>query len=566
MEASTTTQEDNINPYVNIQSRIMSEKDENYQLVIMAEYFLENYNILTNWNTKDIYIYKDGIFRSNGEIFLLQEIQNIAPAWKRTNKKEVIDKIMTTTYFEVNPFNKKDIVVVMNGVIDLNKLFNKEPFFFDFSPDYLSTKQLPIWYDKTAMCPTIDNFFIDVGSYLDDNVSMGPYEKKYQENFTTYLLQILADILTNHYTSQVLHLFLGGGNNGKGTFIRLIEAFVGKKNRTTLGLPLLYEDGFHVYELEDSMVNLCGDISDQWVKDSGLLKKVTGEDSFSTDVKNARKSVDVKNTAKMIFSGQFVPKTNEDSVGWFRRFLISEWKLHIDKDKKDATLEKRMHTDNELSGLLNKVLTEYITFRKNNYKYILHNTVDENEIRRSHLLKSNPVKIFSEEVITNGDDDDFLPKRELYFIYDRWRLQEKALHKTEKAFHIDLKREFGQIPSKRHDAKRCYEEIRLTIKGEEIQTLLKKEKPEKTPKDIATEIAENEKNRIKNTYNDLLRELRVIFYSNKNTLSISDIQNNLTEDSYFFNNGKELTDLIYQMLQNGDVYEKPSHYFGLQTL
>lgn len=441
--------------YNEIRIKLIKEKDVSEQYVILAEYFLTKYNIKTNWFTKEIYIYnypEKGIFNSNGEILLLQEIQSIIPTWKRAAKREIIDKVMINTYFVDNIFNKQNIVVVENGVIRLDFLAlnnDDQKFFSDFSSDFLATKKLPIKFDPKALCPKIDTFFTDISNGDKD--------------MPIYLLEILADILNNHYKSQKGHIFMGDGENGKGTFMRLLIAFVGIENKTALGLEFIQEGSFQVYTLQNSMVNIIGDLNDKYVKDTGLVKKLLGEDFVSANIKNVKQPIEFINTAKMILAGQHIMKTNEDSWAWYRRFIITTWSFRVCEEKKYDGFENELQDPNELSGLLNKVLNQYKMFANNKFKFQMQHKLSEEEIRQNHLLKANPVKLFIEKEIVVTSDDETIPKRDIYKAYCEWQQKHNAKKKFENHFHREFKKEFGDIPIKQVKRVRHYIGIDLKL-------------------------------------------------------------------------------------------------------
>jgi len=527
-EIILTEKDYNTEHYKELRNKIALEKDVAQQYVIMADYFIQNYKIKTNWFTKEMYIYKDGIFEPNGECFILQEIQHIIPSWKRGAKHEIVDKIMINTYFVDNIFNKHNIIVCENGIIKLDTLaLGEEDFFVDFSPDYFSTKKIPIKYDPKALCPKIDSFFTDV--------SCG------DSNFVTYLIEILADILNNHYKSQKGHVLLGEGENGKGTFMRLIIAFVGKENKTSLGLDFIQEGSFQVYTLQNSMVNIIGDLNDKYVKDSGLVKKLLGEDFISANIKNVKKPIEFINTAKMILGGQHIMKTGEDSWAWYRRFIITSWSYKVPVDKKNDDFEKELHDSKELSGLLNKVLDRYKIFANNRFKFEMQNSMTEEDIRKNHLLKSNPVKLFIETQIITTSDEESIKKRDVYEAYTKWQILNNAKPKSENYFHKELKSEMPDIPIKQIDRVRHYIGINLV-------TNLSNNQSESGYDNMA-----------KLSYKDKI--LLLIKKDPEHELHTDDLMKKLNVDNYL--DGEIIRQTLLLLLQNGFIYEPRPDVFKI---
>lgn len=441
--------------YAEIRDKILHEKDKYQQYVILKEYFLEKYIIHTHPSTDDIFIYNenDGIFTSDGYIFLKKEIQNIIPFWTRDARNEIIDKVRIDTYFtNGNPFNKQNIIVLENGVIEFDKLLkNNENYFSQFSADFLSTKKIPITYDPAIKLEK---------SEIDIFLSWATCGDK---NFENYLLEAIADCFNNHYKSQIIHLFIGEGQNGKGTYLRLLSDFLGgpeSGNITALGFGQIYENSFKLHALENAMANLNGDSSATFIRDPGTIKKASGEDIINADVKGEKKQRPFYNVAKMFSSSQHVPEAkDEDTEGWYRRFKISDWKavLTDEMKAKSSNFEKNLRKPEELSYLLNRVLEAFLRLAKNNYVFSYAMRTSE-EKRMDYLKKSSPIKLFIENfvMIKNNEvkffKDSFI---NIFNFYNEQILKNRPMDKV--TFWKKMKYEFEEIPVRQHKGKRYYD-------------------------------------------------------------------------------------------------------------
>lgn len=445
--------------YAEIRDKIVRGQDKYQQYVIIKDYFLEKYIVHSHPITNEIFIYQDseGIFKADGEIFLKQEIQNIMPFWTRDARNEILDKVRIDTYFKNgNPFNKQNIIVCENGVIKLDDLFEKkEKYFHEFSADFLSTKKIPIFYKKDIILESSNIMnFLNWATCND-------------ELFTNYLLEAIADCFNNHYKSQIIHLFVGEGQNGKGTFLRLLSDFLGgptSGNITALGFGQIYENSFKLHGLEFAMANINGDSSATFIRDPGTIKKASGEDIINADVKNEKKQRPFYNTAKMFSSSQHVPEAkDEDTEGWYRRFKISDWRATLTDDMKAQSLEfeKNLRLPDELSYLLNKVLESYINLANRNFVFNFSSKTPE-EKRIDYLKKSSPIKLFIENVISFDNSTGKLFKDTLvnaFNIYNEKILLNRRMDKV--TFWKKIKYEFEEIPVRQEKGKRYYEGLEL---------------------------------------------------------------------------------------------------------
>ena len=112
---------------------------------------------------------------------------------------------------------------MQNGLLDI-----ETGEFTEHSPNHLSLVQLPISYDPNAKCPNILKF---LGQVLHP-----------QDVFTA--LEIIGYCLYKNAKYEKAVMLFGPGSNGKGVFIKLIEAFVGLENTSHVPLQDLDKDRY----------------------------------------------------------------------------------------------------------------------------------------------------------------------------------------------------------------------------------------------------------------------------------------------------------------------------------
>jgi phage/plasmid-associated DNA primase len=69
------------------------------------------------------------------------------------------------------------------------------------------------------------------------------------------------------------------------------------------------------------MANIDADLSNEALKNTGLLKKLTGSDDIPAEEK-FRNPFHFKNHAKLIFSANQIPKTPDETDAFFARLII----------------------------------------------------------------------------------------------------------------------------------------------------------------------------------------------------------------------------------------------------
>jgi hypothetical protein len=122
-------------------------------------------------------------------------------------------------------------------------------------------------------------------------------------------------------------LFNGSGRNGKGVTTNLITRFLGQNNVSSETLHRLLDRTFAAAKLFGKMANIDADLSSDVLKETGLLKKLTGGDRIPAEDK-FKPLFDFNNYAKLIFSANKIPKTPDESDAFYARLIIINFSNH----------------------------------------------------------------------------------------------------------------------------------------------------------------------------------------------------------------------------------------------
>lgn len=195
---------------------------------------------------------------------------------------------------------------------------------------------------------------------------------------------------------QKFLMFCGEGGTGKSVVIQLLENMVGRNNVSNVELHDLNRR-FFSYAMVGKTLNSCADLRTEAIEDSGMVKKLTGEDWIQVEAKG-KDSFMFKNYSKMLFSTNELPLvTGERTNGFYRRLLIIE--INKKPDKEDAEL-------------LDKLLIELPYFARLSVQ-ALHEmyqrgaiTISENSRRSVARMRkdSDVVQAWIEDCCTVGSD------------------------------------------------------------------------------------------------------------------------------------------------------------------
>lgn len=332
-------------------------------------------------NDAEMWIYKNGIYVPHGRTHIKEYCRGIlASLYKTGFVNQVIEKIIADTYINSNDFfinEDLNLIAVLNGILNLQ---TRE--LISFSPQYKFFNKLPIHYDPLIKVDKIIQFFKDI---LID------------EQDLLVIQELFGYLLHRDYSIEKAFMCLGGGRNGKGKLVSLMETFIGKKNCCNIPLQDLGNDKFAKSRLHNKLANLSADLNKTGLKDTGIFKSLTGRDLITADRKFLE-HIEFRNYAKMIFATNELPYTYDDTDGFWDRWIIIDFIYKFvdipkngNEKKIDTNILMKITTDKEMIGLLNWALDGYDRLFRNN-KFSVSTTTEN--IKREWKRKSSSFAAF----------------------------------------------------------------------------------------------------------------------------------------------------------------------------
>lgn len=237
-----------------------------------------------------------------------------------------------TDFFDAAPRN---LVQVQNGALDLDELE-----LLQHHPDHRARNLLPVVYDPRADCPRFRQSLEEW--ILDDKAARD------------LLVEFMGLCLIPDTSLEAALFTIGDGGNGKGRFLHVIEALIGKRNCAGLPLASLRADRtFMTAGLVGKLVNFCPESELSQDVDEGWIKSLISGDALEVERKG-RDPFTFHNTARFIIQTNNPPHINDKTNGWWRRSLIVRFSANFDNATKDTNLDAKH--DAELPGILNLAL------------------------------------------------------------------------------------------------------------------------------------------------------------------------------------------------------------------
>ena len=220
--------------------------------------------------------------------------------------------------------NDSGLSCLENGMLDIKSLT-----MVPHHQDHFATTMLPVKFVKsnTKKC---DRWL----SYLEETIQTPSVIRQAQE-FAGYCL-------TKETRFQKCLFLLGPGEDGKSKFIDVLQMLVGESNTAAVSINNL-EDQFYRSSLYNKLLNVSGEISKKYFE-SESFKQVVTSDTISAAFKN-KNVFEFKPYCKMVFSGNYFPRSRDTSHGFYRRWLPIQFKRQFTGKDRDTKLAEKLASE-----------------------------------------------------------------------------------------------------------------------------------------------------------------------------------------------------------------------------
>ncbi len=215
------------------------------------------------------------------------------------------------------------------------------------NPDDLLTHQSPVRFDSGAQCP----------------IWRACMERWIPDEETRRYLQKLVGVSLSGKVFEELFVFLyGDGDNGKSTFLRVLERLCGSYWHKTQAETIMQAKDRRKAEapspdllaLKGARLVTVHEIDSKHHLNAALIKDLTGRDSITARGLFEKRGTTFEPQFTLWMFGNSKPKIEDQSGGMWRRPRLIPFGQPIPKNERDPQLSDKLQA--EMSGILNWAL------------------------------------------------------------------------------------------------------------------------------------------------------------------------------------------------------------------
>jgi len=224
--------------------------------------------------------------------------------YRKQLKDEVFRRCLKIEATEIN--NNIDLINFKNGYYNINK-----DKLIPHSPKIINTIQLKGKYNQKSLLKFKNSLF---EYYL---------KSTFDKDVIPVVQEMIGYCISSHTEAQKMFILTGKGGNSKSQLAEIISGLFEEKHLTNISLHQLSKQEY-LYELATSAFNICADIDSEYVKNTGIIKTLTGGSKNEGIMARTLygKPFKIKPKCKFMFSANDIPNSADKNISWYGRILF----------------------------------------------------------------------------------------------------------------------------------------------------------------------------------------------------------------------------------------------------
>ena len=419
----------------------------------VSEKIKSEFDLITNRQNKEILMFNGKIYRqdSSTKAIIEERTEKIIANCSTHESIEVVNKLKRLTGADLDVFDSEaNILCLNNGLLDIENI-ELSPH----TPKHLSTVLIPVDYQKPRFEIHDETIFDDVEKNLKDTLfwkflkSSFTINDDFKKQDFESVLEIIASFFIKKIIDEKAFMFLGRGENGKSVLTEYIINMLGLDNVEKISLQALSDDKYMGAKLVGKMANIYSDLNDNSFNDTSFVKNATSGEGIEVQHKYGNPFVLVP-FCNLLFSANRFPKVNDQTHGFFRRWMIVKWRVNFENHPdRDEHLKDKLRDNQEEKSLVFSTLIHLSRLLLKNGKF--SHSKDAKETQKEWNTNSDPLNDFVETCIIDSDGNKNVRKTYSFYRQIMESRQETPLSIVQ--FGRSFKEYFDQQVTKDKDGK-----------------------------------------------------------------------------------------------------------------
>jgi putative DNA primase/helicase len=397
-----------------------------------------------------IYCYRDGVYVECEEMLehLLQEYYRIYGLEDRGIRyRSLRNEFIAQLEDRTKVFRGFDhhLLLFKNKVVDWRSLvYGGKLVVYDPSPDLMVYHRIPWEIDLDVLARGLGKTREELVRELESEVKeVTDVFKSWVGDKWVLLYEVIGyTLLAGEYPLNKAIMLVGEGRNGKSTYLELVKRLLGSDNVVSIKLQDLTNDKtrFMISYLYGKMCNIFADLPSEALRNTGLFKVLTGEDTVTADRK-FRDPITFRNYAKMLYSCNELPKVYDMTTAFWRRWLVVEFPNQFPPNE---DFKKKLYSE-----ILPRYAPRILAYSLLLVRCVVSSgrfSFEESEVdyRELWLRETNSVYAFIKDMLKEGvlaeDPEARVKTDELYSLYVKYCSREERDPLGRREFTIELQR------------------------------------------------------------------------------------------------------------------------------
>lgn len=311
----------------------------------LRTYFERKHQYKILGDSRICHTYNGKYYEPYGDVFIENFAQTyFNPAANNHKVSEFLRLVLRTNVKPQEFFNVERKINFNNGYLNLDT-----KTFHNHSKDIGFRYSLPYDYEAEAQAPQFKKFL--------ERVTQG------DRGAQQLLMEFMGYALSGDSCwAQKALVLSGGGSNGKSTFMNIMRAVGGEVSHTPMTLSELRSE-YKLQLLDGKLFNMAEETPSKALVDSSVFKNLVG--GGTVIVRQIYKApYQTRMKAKLIFACNDLPKSEDTTHAFYRRFFIVPFRATFAQGQPDFDpfIEEKLKV--ELPGIFNMVLAAFYSLKK----------------------------------------------------------------------------------------------------------------------------------------------------------------------------------------------------------